>query len=180
MLTIKLKALESFDDDKKEFVNSPEVIVELEHSLLSLSKWESEYEKPFLGPDPKTEEETLGYVRAMIQNVEPTDELLVRFSGEDVREINKYIEAKKTATWFKEEPGRPRSREIITAEIIRYWMITMKVPIEYERVHLNQLFTLIKVISEKNKPQKKMSRGEMLAQRRQLNAQRRAAHNTSG
>lgn len=180
MLTITVPGVESFDEEKQEFVTTEATVLVLEHSLVSLSKWESIFEKPFLGPDKKTSEETYAYIQAMCVEGELTDEVMSRLTEENVTTINSYIESKMTATWFKELPNRPGSREIITAEIIRYWMIALNVPLEYETRHLNQLFTLIKVINEKNKPAKKMSRSEMLSQRASLNAQRRQSLGTNG
>ena len=180
MLKLFVPGIELFDESTEEFVYSDDTVLELEHSLVSLSKWESIFEKPFLGPDKKTSEETYAYIQAMCVEGELTDEVMSRLTEENVITINSYIESKMTATWFKELPNRPGSREIITAEIIRYWMIALNVPLEYETRHLNQLFTLIKVINEKNKPAKKMSRSEMLSQRASLNSQRRQRLGTNG
>lgn len=180
MLVITVPGVESFDEDKEIFVYSEETVLELEHSLVSLSKWESTFKKPFLGPDEKTSEETREYIRFMIIRGDSSDQVLDRLTIDNVKAINAYIEDTQTATWFKENPNQPRSREIITNEIIRHWMVALQVPLEYESRHLNQLFTLIRVINEKNKPAKKMSRSEMLNQRASLNAQRRQQFGTSG
>lgn len=178
-ITITVPSVESFDDEKQQFVEVGETVLVLEHSLASLSKWESIFHKPFLGRDKKTSEETIAYIHAMCLDDSVSGEVLLRLSEDNVREINEYIENPMTATTFSNIQGAP-SRELITNEIIRYWMVSFQIPLEYETRHLNQLFTLIKVLNEKNKPQKKMSAAQIAARNRELNAQRRQQHGTSG
>lgn len=179
-ITISIPGVESWDDDNNEFVYTDDIKIVLEHSLVSVSKWESVFEKPFLGPEKKTSEETYAYIHAMCLN-EIDGQVLLRLTEQNLTDINDYIESGMTATTFREMPGsKPGSRAIITNELIRYWMITFNVPLEYETRHLNQLFTLIKVINEKNKPQKKMNRHELAARNRELNAARKAQMGTTG
>lgn len=180
MLKIRVPGEEFFDEVKEEFVEKGSIELELEHSLAALSKWESIWEKPFLGPDQKTPEESLSYIKCMIQTPDYPEDAVYRLPEATIQEIFEYINAKNSATWFSEMPGRGRGREIVTAEIIYYWMITLQIPLEFEHWHLSRLFTLIKVINEKNAPKKKMSRREVLARNRALNEQRRKALNTSG
>lgn len=179
MLTLQLPELELFDEAKSKFVTSPAVSLTLEHSLVSLSRWESKWEKPFLSDEKKTTEETYSYISVMGVDDEIPLELIERISQDQFKEINSYIESKMTATWFKDVPGS-RSYEVITAEIIYYWMVALNIPPEYDRWHLNKLFTLIKVVNEKNKPPKKMSRNEQMAQQRALNEQRLKQYGTRG
>lgn len=181
MLTITVPAVDMFDDRTQEFISSDEVTMELEHSLISLSKWESEFEKPFLGKDLKTNEEMLAYIRLM--TLTPGIDPLVyqRLSQDNYAAINTYLKSKMTATWFREMPGtRAGASEIITSELIYYWMVALQIPFECENWHLNRLFTLIKVCNEKNKPSKKMSRKDAAAQQRALNEARRRQFGTSG
>lgn len=179
MLTIQVPLNEVFDESTGEFGSSEFFELELEHSLASLSKWESKFEKPFINSEQKSEKETLEYVKCMTLTPRVPSEVYGKLDREHYNEISDYINAKMTATWFAERK-EPKSRDIITSEIIYYWMFSMNIPLECENWHLNKLFTLIRVISEKNQPKKKMSRNEILARNRQLNEQRRQQMGTTG
>lgn len=181
MLTINIPEQELFDEANNTFVTAPPTVLRLEHSLVSLASWESKWEKPFLSSDEHTYEETLSYVQEMSIGDEIPLDMLSRLTREQFTEINKYIEAKMTATWFKELPGASRmNKEVITAEIIYYWMNALNVSLEWETRHLNRLFTLIKVLNEKNKPAKKQPRSTTLEQHRAINEQRRAQFANKG
>lgn len=180
MLEIRVPLAEKFNDDTQMFEVSESFDLELEHSLASLSKWEQFFEKPFLGSDDKTPEETLVYITMMIRTPKVPPEILSRLSKDNLDDIQRYIGAKMTATWFKEEKNPKPSREIITAEVIYHWMIVQNVWLEAEHWHLNKLLTLIRVCSEKNAPPKKMNRREQIAERQRLNAERMAKYGTRG
>lgn len=179
MLTITVKLNEFFDEETQEFI-SESVTLEMEHSLVALSKWESEHEKPFLSSTTKTDEEALSYIKHMTLTPDVSPEVFDQLSAENLVEINAYIDAKMTATWFSDLSNTAKSREIITAELIYYWLITYQIPFETQYWHLNRLFTLIRVLNMKNAKPKKMSRSEIAARNRALNEQRRAKYDTSG
>ena len=177
-ISITVPGVESFDDEKQQFVYTEETVLVLEHSLVSLSKWESIFHKPFLGKTEKTSEETLAYIHAMCLDPNIDGSVLLRLTADNVKQINAYIEDQMTATTFREMPSAP-SRELITNELIRYWMISFQIPLEYENRHLNQLFTLIKVMNVKNQDPKKAPKMSA-AQRHELNKQRQRQHGTTG
>lgn len=179
MLSIVVPEREYYDEDKNEFIHSKETTLQLEHSLVSLSKWESKWNKPFLSSKDKTDEEILDYIRCMTitQNVDPS--VYLRLSKQNVEQIVNYINLPMTATTFSDRENG-KKREIITAEIVYYWMISLNVPFECQKWHLNRLLTLIKVCSIKNTPPKKMSKNEILNRNRALNASRRRALGSKG
>ncbi len=172
---------ELWDPVKEEFVEpKKEVKLVLEHSLISISKWESKWMKPFLGRQEKTNEELLDYVRCMTLNPNIDKSVYDRLTVDILKEINEYIECPMTATTFN-NLRTPPSREIVTSEVIYYQMIALNIPVEFQKWHLNRLMTLIRVCSIKNDPKpKKMSRREIAARNTALNAKRRAQLHTRG
>lgn len=176
MLEIDVITQESFDETNNKFVAMDSVRVRLEHSLVSVSKWESRWEEPFLGKKDKTREQTLSYIQDMIINDNLPPEVFRKLIENHLEPVKNYVEASMTATKLYTDPNAPQSREVVTSELIYYWMISLNVPVEFERWHLNRLITLIRVINLKNSPKKKMT----TAQRRTLNRQRLSKHNTSG
>lgn len=181
MLQIKVPlSVEGWDEEKEEFVEATYQILNLEHSLISLSKWESKWCKPFLSKDDKTTEQTIDYIKFMTltQNVKP--DVYEHLTTSNIEQINKYIEAPMTATTFSEDKQAKGSREIITAELIYYWMIALQIPFECQKWHLNKLLTLIRVCNIKNAPPKKMSKRDVMSRNAALNAARRKQMNTKG
>lgn len=179
MLRITIPSREFWDESKNEFVFTKAQTLQLEHSLVSLSKWEAKWQKAFLSKKEKTYEETLDYVRCMTltQNVDP--EVYHRLTTENIQQINEYISAPMTATYFAEDKSRP-SRETVTAELIYYWMISCNIPFECQKWHLNRLLALIRVCNIKNSPPKKRSKRDIMSQNAALNAARRKQLNTRG
>lgn len=180
MLQITIPAVEQWDEVKQEFSYSKEYTLRLEHSLVSISKWESKWGKPFLSKEARTFEETIDYVRCMTitQNVDP-DAYKFLTNG-NIEEVNKYISAPMTATWFVKNEGGKGSSEQITSELIYYWMISLNIPMECQKWHLNRLLTLIRVCDVKNKPPKKMSKRSILNNNAALNAARKKKLHTKG
>lgn len=186
MLTIHTPKRELFDELHQEFLYTESVTLELEHSLVSLSKWESIWEKPFLSDKPKTAEETYSYLFCMCLNLEavpPETFSEGQFSNENLEEVNAYINKKMSATFFREVKNQRPSREIITSEVIYHWLVALTIPITpMEDWHLNRLLNLVKITNEKNNPKKKGTRPDKnaLEDRKALNAQRRAAMQSQG
>ena len=171
---------EGFNDETNEFVTVDPVVIELEHSLVSLSKWESKYEKPFLGRDEKTKEETFDYLKMMVLTEDLPDSIFEKFSQENIQEIKEYIDSKQSATIFT-EIGRGRGKEeVITSELIYYWMIAFTIPFVCEHWHLNRLLTLVRICGIKSGKQKKMPKGQLAQQYRELNERRKAEMGTRG
>lgn len=180
MLTITVGATDVYDEETGTFGTQGGEKLRLEHSLVSLSKWESKHEKPFLGKESKTGEELLDYIRCMAVDETPPEELLQRLSEDNLSEINAYIDKKMTATWFSEIQPQTRNSETITSELVYYWMTVFNIPFECEHWHLNRLFTLIRICNIKQQKPKKMSRSEIAARNRELNAKRKAQMGTKG
>lgn len=179
MLRIVVPSAELFDERTNRFVQIQGRELQLEHSLVSVSKWESKWKKPFLGLTAKTREETLDYIRCMTitQNVDPN--VYFGITPQNIKAVNDYIEDSMTATTFK-KTSKGGGRQIITSEIIYYWMVSLNIPMECQKWHLNRLLALIRVCDEKNKPGKKMSRRDVISQNRALNQARRARSGSRG
>ena len=170
---------EKWDENKQEFIEPKKQILQLEHSLVSLSKWESKWCKPFLSSS-KTDEEILDYIKCMTitQNVSPV--VYNYLTDSNIQEIVDYINAPMTAATFYNRQNTKINREIVTADLIYYWMISLQIPFECQKWHLNRLLALIKVCDIKNTPPKKRSRSEIAAEYARINAARRQQYNTKG
>lgn len=184
MLTITVPETEYFDEDKQKFVISKPHTLTLEHSLVSLAKWEAKWKKPFITNKNRTQEEIIDYIRFMTitQNVNDNVYKDLACHSEVVSQIVSYIEDPMTATTFSssQESKSRVNKQVVTAEIIYYWMIELNIPVEFQKWHLNRLLTLIKVCDLKSAPQKKMPKGKIYSHNRQLNAARRARLGTNG
>lgn len=184
MFLLHIKSGEQFDEENNMFFHEVDVQLELEHSLVSLSKWESKHEIPFLGSTNKTDEQTIDYVKAMTITPDVDPEVYKFITAEQYTQISEYINAKQTATWFAAKPKGPQGKtETVTAEVIYYWLVALNIPFETQTWHLNRLITLVKVCDEKNKPadkKRKRSAAEIAAERRAINEARRKQMGTSG
>lgn len=184
MLQITIPAQEIWDEGRNEFNTTQDVTLQLEHSLISISKWEAKWHKPFLIDKPeKTTEEMLDYVNCMVLNHSYDPRSLTFLTADNWEEINEYIKNPMTATTFAKMPevvGSPRKREIQTSELLYYYMIALNIPFECQKWHLNRLITLIEVCSRKNAPSKKVGKGNQLRNYAALNKQRRAQSHSRG
>ena len=181
MLCITIPGEDIWDPFKEEFIAvRKDQTLQLEHSLVSLQKWESKWCKSFIATKDKTPEEILDYIKCMTitQNVNP--EVYNHLTNDNIAKVDEYINAPMTATVFTEDQNAKHNREVVTAEIIYYWMIALNIPFEYRKWHLNQLLTLIQVCNIKNTPPKKMSAKDILSRNRALNEARRKKFNTTG
>lgn len=180
MLKITVPATELFDEEHNSFIKIKETQLQLEHSLVSISKWESKWHKPFLSrTEEKTTEMYIDYVRCMTltQNVNPL--IYYGLTAQNMEDIQKYIDNPMTATWFSNQQKK-ENRKIITSEVIYYWMVALQIPFECQKWHLNRLLTLIRVCNIENQPKKKMSKKATRQSNASINAARRQAMNSKG
>ena len=180
MLQLKIGDASFYDEKTESFYDIKGQTINLEHSLVSISKWEAKWKKPFLSRTPKTREETLDYIRFMTitQSVNPLLYSLITDSM--IEEVNHYIDDPMTATTFRKVEGKGSAPKTITSEEIYYYMTAYQIPFECQKWHFNRLMTLIKVCDEKNRPKKKGRRGENRANWSKANAARRAAMGSKG
>lgn len=179
-ITIKVPDREFFDQVNNRFLAIKGRSLSFEHSLLSITKWESKWHKPYLSKTEKTREEAIDYLRCMCLDKIDDPNIFMAIDADAMKEISLYIEDPMTATTFREDNKR-QSREIITNEIVYYWMTELNIPFDpCQKWHFNRLMTLIRVASIKKQPPKKMGKKEWAAQRSAINAQRRAKYNSKG
>lgn len=179
MLHITIPAIEQWDEINEQFVNINEQNLCLEHSLVSLSKWESKWKKPFFSKQQKTIDEMADYVRCMTVTQNVNSEVYKYLSVDNFKQIDEYINSPMTATQFSENNKVGKNKQI-TSEIIYYWMIAFNIPFECQKWHLNRLMTLIRVCDIKNTPPKKYSQKEIMSRNAALNAARRKKLNSKG
>ena len=166
-LKIFIPEQDLWDDSRGEFIPIKEHKLTLEHSLVSLTKWESKWCKPFLSPEEKTQEEIKDYVRCMIMDEDVEDEIIYAFTPTDLKQVETYIAKDQTATTFPEEKksNEPKSNELMTSELIYYYLGQMQcLSPTIENWHLSRILTLIRVASFKNKGEQKLNKKEALAQ----------------
>ena len=181
MLTINVPiSPEGWDEVKQEFVEPEYKTLQLEHSLVSLSKWESKWHKPFYSKKEKTEEEMLDYIKCMTLTKNVDSDVYNHLTIGNVKDVKDYINDPMTATTFSRDEKGQSNSETITSELIYYWMIASNIPFECQKWHLNRLITLIRVCSIKNAPPKKRSKRDIMSRNAALNAARRKQMNTKG
>jgi hypothetical protein len=184
MLQITIPASELWDEKNNEFICTKEQTLQLEHSLVSISKWESKWKKAFLKNVEKTNEEIVDYIKCMTITQNVDSDIYNYLTNENYKQINDYINDSMTATKVYDSDDKKGSRETITSELIYYWMIALNIPIKFEKWHLNRLLTLIRVCNVKNKPPKKKKGStntkETANRYAELNAARRKQLNSKG
>ena len=182
MLTVIIPETEYWDEDNETFVETKEQKLVLEHSLVSISKWESKWKKPFISTTDKSIEEIQDYIRCMTLTQNVDEKIYKAIPVHIINEILEYMNDSMSATWFSDVDKKHNGRngEVITSELIYYWMTAANIPIECQKWHLNRLFTLIRIASEKNQAPKKMSKNDILKQNKSLNAMRRAKMRSRG
>lgn len=171
---------EGWDEKTETFVEPRTKTLQLEHSLVSISKWESKWEKAFISKKDKTAEETLDYIKCMTINKNVDPEVYDYLTTEHFQQVQEYINAPMTATYFSEDKNGKKNNETITSELIYYWMIALQIPVDFDKWHLNRLLTLIRVCNIKNSPPKKMSKRAIMSRNASLNAARRKSLGTNG
>ena len=180
MLYITIPATEQWNEYKQEFIASKEITLQLEHSLVSLSKWESKWCKPFFSKADKTYEETIDYIKCMTITQNVKDEVYYCLTQDNIDRIYNYINAPMTATTISNTNKKNGKSEQVTAEVIYYQMIAYQIPFECQKWHINRLLTLIRVCDAKNQPSKKKSQREIMEQYASLNEARRKQLNSKG
>lgn len=174
---------EYWDPKKEEFITIPACRacdLKLEHSLIAISKWESEYHVPFISTEQKTPEQTLFYIKCMTINSGVPDNVYMNLNSDDIKSISDYINNPMTATTVSKIKEKRGSRQIVTNEVLYSWLVGLQIPWEVEKWHLNRLVTLIEVCDANNTPPKKMTKDEIIARNSELNRARRAKYNTKG
>lgn len=178
MLEINIEGSEQYNEETSEFIYVKPQVLKLEHSLVSISKWESKWHKPFLQNNDKTVEEVMDYIRCMTIN-QVNSYVYNALTHDNIDTIQKYIEDPMTATTIKSMPEK-HNNELVTSELIYYWMVALNIPFECEKWHINRLLTLIQICNIKNQPAKNMTRREIMSQNRLINEARRAKYHTKG
>ena len=180
MLEITIPEQEFYVPATKTFVYTSETVLHLEHSLVSISKWEAKYKKPFLESNEKTVRESIDYIRCMTLDNGINPLVYSGITNEMISSVDEYIQDPMTATWFKEVNKPKRSHQVVTSELVYYWMTAFNIPFECECWHFNRLMTLIRICGEKNAKPKKMNKREAARRNTELNAARRKALYSSG
>lgn len=180
MLRIIIEGDELYNEQSETFETVNDVVLDFEHSLVSLSKWESKYNKPFLSSEKKSSGEIFDYLKIMLISHNSDPDVLYRCSQKHLDLLQEYIDSSQSATTFGSMPNRRGPSEVITSELIYYWMVAFKIPFECQDWHLNRLFALIRICNLKNSDPKKLSRNEIASRNRELNAKRKAELGTTG
>lgn len=186
MIQIVVPKGEVFDNTNQLFRRvTKDTTLQLEHSLISLQKWEAKWHVPFLSSKEKTLEQTIDYIRCMCLTPNVKEDVFYCIPTTEMVRIADYIDDPMTATTVRHrgKPGGAKKKKIVTAEVIYYWMVALNIPTEYRKWHLNQLLMLIQVINAENEsqnPKNKRKKHEILADYRAINEANKKLYNTKG
>lgn len=181
MLTIYIKGQTLWDERSQMFIDVNDTVIQLEHSLLSLSKWEAKHHKAYLKKGIKlTVEEKIDYLRCMTINKNVNPYAYYLLTEDQLNQISDYTNDPQTATVFMENKEPKHTSSFITSELIYYYMFSLNIPMECQKWHLNRLLTLIKLCNIKNSPPKKQSSESTIKQYAALNAARRKRMHSRG
>lgn len=178
MLEIVVKGGEMFNERTFEFYQTKDFTIKLEHSLVSIAKWEAKYHKPFFSKEKMEPSEYMDYIKCMTITQNVPEEVYQRLSNKNIKDILNYQQDSMTA--MKQTSKSKGGYAVITAETIYYWMISLNIPHEYEKWHINRLLALVEYVSLKNAPPEKMSQREMMEMYRTENEKRRAKYKSKG
>ena len=177
---IVIPGRELWDRKNNVFVYTEDKTITIEHSLVSISKWEAKWHIPFFGKEEKTREQIVDYIKCMTLTQNVDDDIYNYLTNSNIQEINDYLANPMTATWFREIKNKRSDNRVVTSEVIYYWMIALNIPVEFQKWHINRLITLIKVCNEENKPKNKMPLRDVYARNKALNEARRAQMHSKG
>lgn len=183
MLQIEVKGTQLWDEENEQFINTDSTILRLEHSLVSISKWESIYKRPYLIAQTFTKKETIDYIKCMCLDNDISDDVFYAVYADSslMKQIDDYMNSSPTATIINDEDSKgKRNKEKITSELVYYWMIANEIPFSCETWHIDRLLTLIRVCGVKNQAPKKESMKDIYARNKALNAARRAKYHSKG
>lgn len=180
MLQITIPRAEYWDEINQEFKTIEGQTLRLEHSLVSISKWEAIWNKAFLTNKEKTNEEVIGYIQCMVVTPNVKSDVFANLTSKNVEEVCGYINKSQTATHVISDENGKTNKDVVTSELIYYWMTALNIPFECEKWHLSRLLALIAIANVKNQPSKKGNRAVTASHYRALNAARRKKFNTKG
>lgn len=180
MLVLEIQGDEMWDEANSQFVYGEPLVLHLEHSLYAIAMWEAKWQVPFLDNKELTDEQLIDYIACMSENPLTEDELS-KLRPSHIKQVSDYMANKMSATWFSDRDKKaPGSSEVVTAELVYYWMAALQIPFSCDKWHFNRLMTLIRIASIKNQPPKKMSKSATVAQNNALNKARRAKMHSKG
>lgn len=173
MLRIYVPKCELWDEVHEEFIRTKAYTLRLEHSLVSISKWEAKHHISFF-VTKLSGELLLSYIKCMTLNPDAPDNVYMALTNANLKAILDYINDPMTASKVSADVTRVGRDDYVTSELVYYWMTKYNIPAEYEKWHINRLIMLIRICIEKEKPPKKMTQAELYARHAAINARNKA------